>query len=434
MKELVFLCLVLHLSLIHANPKSLNQVAEFSTKEQIVEQQRYGLTQDGNTLVEIDLLKDYYPYAGNHIIRKRNVVEPLGNPEAGTPTKRRKRKRKRRRRKKVSGRSGRPSHPDQFKSSNADRERPAVQAIFKGTIDGPVENILDPSSGRRRSSRGRRPRPQLEIPIEGLPEQPKMSEMIGEDTDGLLRAKELQANYINTDMMRANKLKADRIRADKIKAQDVVVTAKRTRRKKRPSTREYIQPEPVYERTGTQRFNSVVDSPMYDPQTVAIPGRQNFYDAIPNSPQNDHSQINNEFVQQRHSNRDRLFPQQETFTKRRYEEPNVVSHTSPVEHPPAIRPRELLPEFSSSQIVNKYAGKQPIMSEFIAEPPSFRSNIRRLGREKIRGRTLEKYNPSTDFFGFDNPDAYFDTGTESSRLHDETSKTYITKSDPWYFR
>jgi hypothetical protein len=41
-------------------------------------------------------------------------------------------------------------------------------------------------------------------------------------------------------MMRANKLKADRIRADKIKAQDVVVTAKRSRRK-RPSTREYMK-------------------------------------------------------------------------------------------------------------------------------------------------------------------------------------------------
>jgi hypothetical protein len=89
-----------------------------------------------------------------------------------------------------------------------------------------------------------------------------------------------------TDMMRANKLKADRIRADKIKAQDVVVTAKRSRRK-RPSTREYIQPEPVYERTGIQRFNSVVDSPIYDPHTVAIPGRQNVYDAMPNRSQND---------------------------------------------------------------------------------------------------------------------------------------------------
>lgn len=408
-------------------------MAEFSTKEEIVEQKRYALTQDGNTLVEIDLLKDYYPYAGNHIIRKRNVVEPLGNPEAGTPPKRR-RRRRRRRRKKVSDRSGRPSYPDQFKHSNADRERPTVQAVFEGTINGPVENILDPSSSRRRSSRGRRPRPRVETPMEALPEQPMLSEMTREDTNGLLRAKELQANYINTDMMRANKLKADRIRADKIKAQDVVVTAKRSRRK-RPSTREFIQPEPVYERTGTQRFNSVVDSPMFDPQTVDIPRRQNVYDTMPNSPQNDNSQINNEFVQQRHFNRDILFPQQDTFTKRQYEESNVVSNTSPVMgHPPAIRPREPLPEFSSSKIVNKYAGKQPIMSEFVAEPPSFRSNIRRLEREKIRGRTLEKYNPSTDFFGFDNPDAHFDTGTGSSTSHDKTSKTYITKSDPWYFR
>jgi hypothetical protein len=64
-------------SLYIVDPKNLNQVAEFSTKGQIVEQERYGLTQDGNTLVEVDLLKDYYPYAGNHIIRKRNVGEPL---------------------------------------------------------------------------------------------------------------------------------------------------------------------------------------------------------------------------------------------------------------------------------------------------------------------------------------------------------------------
>ena len=434
MKELVLACIVLHLSFIHANPKNLNQVAEFSTKGQIVEQERYGLTQDGNTLVEVDLLKDYYPYAGNHIIRKRNVGEPLGNPEAGTPTKRR-RRRRRRRRKKVSNRSGRPSYPNQSKPSNENRERPTVQAIFEGTINGPIDNILDPSSSKGRPSRRRKTRPQEETSvIDALPEKPKLSEIAREDTDGLLRAKELQANYINTDMMRANKLKADRIRADKIKAQDVVVTAKRSRRK-RPSTREYIQPEPVYERTGIQRFNSVVDSPIYDPHTVAIPGRQNVYDAMPNRSQNDHSQINNEFIQQRYSNRDILFPQQETFTKRRYEEPNVVSHTLPVmEHHPAIRPTEPLPEFSSSKIVNKYAGKQPIMSEFVAEPPSFRSNIRRLEREKIRGRTLEKYNPSTDFFGFDNPDAHFGTGTGSSRSHDKTSKTYITKSDPWYFR
>ena len=420
-------------SLYIVDLKNLNQVAEFSTKGQIVEQERYGLTQDGNTLAEIDLLKDYYPYAGNHIIRKRNVGEPLGNPEAGTPTKRR-RRRRRRRRKKVSHHRGRPSYPDQFKPSNENGERPTVQAIFEGTINGPIDNILDPSGSKRRSSR-RKPRPQVETPfIDALPEKPMLSEIAKEDTDGLLRAKELQANYINTDMMRANKLKADRIRADKIKAQDVIVTAKKSRRK-RPSTREYIQPEPVYERTGTQRFNSVVDSPIYDPHTVAIPGRQNVYDAMPNRPQNDHSQINNEFIQQRHSNRDILFPQQETFTKRRYEEPNVVSHTLPVmEHHPAIRPTEPLPEFSSSKIVNKYAGKQPIMSEFVAEPPSFRSNNRRLEREKIRGRTLEKYNPSTDFFGFDNPDAHFGTGTGSSRSHDKTSKTYITKSDPWYFR
>jgi len=281
------------------------------------------------------------------------------------------------------------------------------------------------------------PKPQVETPIEALPE-PMLREMTREDTNGLLRAKELQANYINTDMMRANKLKADRIRADKIKAQDVVVTAKRSRPKP-PSTREFIQPEPVYERTGIQRFNSVVDSPIYESQTVAIPERPNFYDAMPNSRQNDHSQINNEFVQQRQPNRDRLFPlfppHQETFTKRRYEEPNVVSHIPPViEHPPAVGPRESLPEFSSSKIANKYASKQPIMSEFVAEPPSFRSSIRRLEREKIRGRALEQYNPSTDFFGFDNPDAHFDTGTRSSRSHDKTSKTYITKSDPWYFR
>lgn len=421
-------------SLYIVDPKNLNQVAEFSTKGQIVEQERYGLTQDGNTLVEIDLLKDYYPYAGNHIIRKRNVGEPLGNPEAGTPTKRR-RRRRRRRRKKVSDRSGRPSYPDQLKPSNENRERPTVQAIFEGTINGPIDNILDPSSSKRRSSRRRKQRPQVETPvIDALPGKPMLSEIAREDTDGLLRAKELQANYINTDMMRANKLKADRIRADKIKAQDVVVTAKRSRRK-RPPTREYIQPEPLYERTGIQRFNSVVDDPIYDPHTVAIPGRQNVYDAMSNRPQNDHSQINNEFIQQRYPNRDILFPQQETFTKRRYEEPNVVSHTLPVmEHHPAIRPTEPLPEFSSSKIVNKYAGKQPIMSEFVAEPPSFRSNIRRLEREKIRGRTLEKYNPSTDFFGFDNPDAHFGTGTGSSRSHDKTSKTYITKSDPWYFR
>jgi hypothetical protein len=77
----------------------------------------------------------------------------------------------------------------------------------------------------------RKTRPQEETSvIDALPEKPKLSEIAREDTDGLLRAKELQANYINTDMMRANKLKADRIRADKIKAQDVVVFGSSYRR------------------------------------------------------------------------------------------------------------------------------------------------------------------------------------------------------------
>ncbi|CAC5411041.1 unnamed protein product [Mytilus coruscus] len=331
---------------------------------------------------KINNLKDFYPDGGrNHVLRKRNAVQAMMDADGnGSVTRRRK-------------------------------TRPMMR------------------EGRRRRTR---------------PESP----------EGMLRAKELKANYIKTDNMRADRLQADKIKADMIKAQDVVVTAKKPRRKPkwRPSFGEFNSVDPGI---GIQRINSLTDLPNFDQNSNDLLNKNEFsqferlsteprsmsqkpslFDSLFSQQQSiaDNSQFSQ---QQRIADNSQLFkqqniadfsPDQRTKTKNKH-------RLSQFNTPSSFQQTEVLPEFSSSHILNKI----PKLSEFIADGSPFvqKQNHPNFKQQDTFLRGALPPLTSSAFDEFTNIDAQnIGKGENTDKTLDSTVKTYMKESKgtgPWYF-
>ena len=395
MKGLVFIFVCLHASFVLAVPKK-KQVDPKVYKDVVfqTEVERY-LLPETNSLVELDVAKAFYP----EVIRQKRNADPFGKPEGSS-----KRRRRRRRKKPVADEA-----PVESKQS-----LPVDSQLFGRP---PLDNILEPSKLRR----SRRPSKERE-PI--IQEPPVLSEVGDNPNDGLLRVKKLQSEYINADLMQTNKLKADRIKADTIKARDVIVTS---RKRKRPSRSEFIEPEPLFQRIGSQRINAL-DSrmPMTEPGLFlpSATGTESpyFYE--------EPVAVRTKDVQRtrrlRPSASDR-YVRKERFQDSFFQEPFGNAAVNDPFPPPVKEQREPMPEFSSAKVLRKI----PTLSEFIEEPyirarkPSPFEN-RRDVFQSTRSRSI--FAPE-----FHLSDSLSTKPRRRSDYVEKTSKTYSTNVDPWFF-
>ncbi|XP_052101913.1 uncharacterized protein LOC127735690 [Mytilus californianus] len=284
--------------------------------------------------------------------------------------------------------------------------------------------------------------------------------------DGLLRAKELQANYIKTDSMRADRLQADMIKADMIKAQDIVVTAKKPRRKPRwrPSFGEFNSVDPVI---GIQRINSLTDHPNFDQNLTDLFNKNEFnqferlstepkamsqkpslFDSLFSQQQNiaDNSQFSQQqsiaddsqlFQQQSIADNSQLFKQQNIadFSPDQRTKIKNKRRLSQFNTPSSFQQTEVLPEFSSSHILNKI----PKLSEFIADGTPFvqTQNNPNFKQQDTFLRGAPPPLSSSAFDEYTHIDAQnIGKGENTDQTLDSTVKTYMKESKgtgPWYF-
>ncbi|XP_076105604.1 uncharacterized protein LOC143073721 [Mytilus galloprovincialis] len=431
-----------------ANAQKLDTLPKYY-EEKLLRNIKHSLSPEEITIIEkFNNLKDFYPDGErHHVLRKRNAVQSMGEAD-GTGRRRRRRRRKQKPSAAIDGAIN--TSPDKAPNEVSDqprrrqgrrrRPKPSDQPSIKSSNDGPTNptpneprNEIFDKPKRRQD----RPRPSAVIQ-----EAPVLSEANADSNDGLLKAKELHANHINTENMRANKLKADSITADRVKAQDVVVTSKKSRgrRPRRPKLGEFIDPS-----IGIQRINSVTDIPDFDQRFAQLFNKNNYRQfersmyrqpSLPESrfsqqQSTDNSQM---FQQQKIADNAQLF-QQQHFSNERYLRPAIETkrRLSQFSQLPPVQPTDVLPEFSSSNILNKI----PALSEFIADGSS---SVQK-GNNVVQQDTLFRGAPPpatpTAFDEFTNMYAQnIGKGENIDQTPDKTAKTYIKKSksnEPWYF-
>ena len=368
-------------------------------------------------------MKDFYPDGGiHHVLRKRNAAQAMMDVDGtGSVSRRRKTKKRRRRRKQKD-----PLIETALEPRNEISERPVMR------------------EGRRRRTR---PDP----------------------SDGLLRAKELQANYIKTDNMRANRLQADTIKADMIKAQDVVVTSKRRKPRWRPSFGESVDPG-----IGIERINSLTDVPNFDQNNMdllnknensqfesrSISQEPSLFDSQFPQKQSiaDNSKLFQEqsiadnsklFQEQSIADNSQLFQEQSIADNSQLFEQQNIAEFSPDQRTKiknkrrlsqsntlsSIQQTEALPEFSSSHVLNKI----PKLSEFIDDNSPYVQ--KRIHPNFKQQDTFVKGAPppltSSGYNEFTNTEAQnFGIGENTDQTLDNTVKTYMKDSKstgPWFF-
>lgn len=466
MKELFISIIALVFFIAEGNGQKLNNLPKYY-EEKLLRKIKHSLSPEEITIIEkFNNLKDFYPDGErHHVLRKRNAVQSMG--EAQGTSLRKKRKRRRRKQKpsikssidrSISQSSNEPQngkfeHP-RGRQGRRRRPRPSDQPSIKSSIDGPINpspnephnEIFDKPRGRQ----GRQGQKRIIKPSTVIQEAPVLSEANEESNDGLLKAKELHANHIKTDNMRANRLQADTIRADRVKAQDVVVTSKKPKRKQsRPRLKEFIDPS-----IGIQRINSLTDIPNFDQDFAKLFNKHDFrqFELLKTEPRSMYrkpSLLDSQFSQQQ-SVRDnsQMFPQQKIadntqlfqqqhISDGRYLRPAIETkrRLSQFNQPPPLPPTDILPEFSSSNILNKI----PALSEFIADDSSFAqkgNNQNVIQQDTLLRGAPPPVTPSA-FDEFTNIDAQNNRkGKNTDQATDKTAKTYMKNSkstDPWFF-
>ncbi|XP_076104704.1 uncharacterized protein LOC143073222 [Mytilus galloprovincialis] len=413
MKELIIL--IVAFQIVHFIAVAESQKLPRHYEETLLSKIKHSVSPGEITFIEkFNTLKDFYPDGGIHhvlhVLRKRNAAQAMMDVDGtGSVSRRRKTKKRRRRRKQKDALIETALEP-----RNEISERPVMRG------------------GRRRRTR---PDP----------------------SDGLLRTKELQANYIKTDNMRANRLQADTIKADTIKAQDVVVTSKRRKPRWRPSFGELVDPG-----IGIERINSLTDVPNFDQNNMdllnknensqfesrSISQEPSLFDSQFPQKQSiaDNSKLFQErsiadnsqlFQEQSIADNSQLFEQQniaefspdqrtKTKNKRRLSQSNTLS---------SIQQTEALPEFSSSHVLNKI----PKLSEFIDDNSPYVQ--KRIHPNFKQQDTFVKEAPppltSSGYNEFTNTEAQnFGIGENTDQTLDNTVKTYMRESKrtgPWFF-
>ncbi|XP_052102803.1 uncharacterized protein LOC127736247 [Mytilus californianus] len=461
MKELFISIIALVFFIAAANGQKLNNLPKYY-KEKLLRKIKHSLSPEEITIIEkFNNLKDFYPDGErHHVLRKRNAVQSMG--EAQGTSLRKKRKRRRRKQKPSikssidrsispspnEPRNGKFEHP---RGRQGRRPRPSDQPSIKSSIDGPINpspyeprnDILDKHRGRQ----GRQGQQKRIIPSAVIQEAPVLSEANEEDNDGLLKVKELNANYISTDNMRTNTLKADEIKADRVKAQKVVVTSKKPKRKqrrlRRPRLKEFIDPS-----IGMQRINSRTDIPYFDKNFANKHDFRQFelLTTEPRSMYRKPSLLDSQFFQQQSvgdnsqmfqqpkiADKTQLF-QQQHISDGRYLRPAIETkrRLSQFNQPPPLPPTDILPEFSSSNILKKI----PALSEFIADDSQKGNNQNVIQQDTLLRGAPPPVIPSA-FDEFTNMDAQnYGKGGNTDQTPDKTAKTYMKNSkstDPWYF-
>ncbi|XP_063434646.1 uncharacterized protein LOC134715966 [Mytilus trossulus] len=409
MKELIIFILAFQIVFFIAEAESQKLPRHY--EETLLSKIKHSVSPGEITFIEkFNTLKDFYPDGGiHHVLRKRNAAQAMMDMDGTGSVSRRRKTKKRRRRKQKD-----PLIEATLEPRNEISERPVLR-----------------EGGRRRTR--------------------------VEASNGLLRAKELQANYIKTDNMRANRLQADMIKADMIKAQDVVVTSKRRKSRRRPSFGELVDPG-----IGIERINSLTDGPNFDQNNMdllnknensqfesrSISQEPSLFDSQFPQKQSiaDNSKLFQEqriadnsqlFQEQSIADNSQLFKQQniDEFSpdqgtkiknKRRLSQSNTLS---------SIQQTEALPEFSSSHVLNKI----PKLSEFITDySPYVQKRIHPNFKQQdtfVRGAPPPL--TSSGYNEFTNMEAQnFGIGENTDQTLDNTVKTYMKDpktTGPWFF-
>lgn len=402
MKEILLYFVFLQLVFVYGAPKSQKRGTSAPSDKGFNGAVEQLVFPNGNSLLEIDIVKGYYPEVVQNI-RKKRQAESTGEGES---KKRSRRKKKKRRRSKSRGESS--TTLGEVTPTRTDSLPP-----FEKKTDHPnLENVLEPSRSSRWESRSSAP---PEPPVQ----KPELSEMRSsrDDNDGLLKVKSLHSGSINADSMKVNRLKADRIKADAISAKDVIVTAKRSgggrrksrRRGGRPEKAEFIEQGPIFEHVGSQRANSIFDQQQYATEPYyANPYGLSLGETVKEPRQPDIGAFDT-FVRTRPSSR-RSFQEQITTESFTNSYPHVI-------------PEIAQPEYVSSRILSK----TPILGEFI-EGASRKSTP---SQSFVRKPLVEK-RPMDEFHLFDSSIAYRRRPQSLPTRVDKTSKTFVKNVDPWF--
>ncbi|XP_063435481.1 uncharacterized protein LOC134716414 [Mytilus trossulus] len=450
MKELFISIIVFQIIsfIADANAQKLDTLPKYY-EEKLLRKIKHSLSPEEITIIEkFNNLKDFYPDGGrHHVLHKRNAVQSMGEAD-GTGRRRRRRRRKQKPSAAIDGAIN--TSPDKAPNEVSDqprrrqgrrrRPKPSDQTSTKPSDVGPTNPTPnEPRNAIFDKPQRRQGRPRTAV----MREAPVLSEANADSNDGLLKAKELHANHINTENMRANKLKADSITADRVKAQDVVVTSKKSRggRPRRPRLGEFIDPS-----IGIQRINSVTDIPDFDGRFAQLFNKKDYRQfersmyRQPSLPESqfsrqqsitDNSQM---FQQQKIADNAQLF-QQQHISDERYMRPAIETKRrfSQFNQPPPVQPKDVLTEFSSSNILNKI----PALSEFIADGSSSVQKGNNVVQQDILFRGAPPAATPTAFDEFTNMYAQnIEKGENIDQTPDKTAKTYIKKSksnEPWYF-